>query len=456
MDAPVVIIGAGPAGISAAAVLTAAGLRPVVIDEAHYPGGQIFRRPEPELARSTRHLYGFDARRAARFRRDSEALDQAVDYRPRTQVWGGREGELHILGETGGAVQEWSQLIIATGGMDRLLPVKGWTGSGVYSLGGAQIALKAEASLIGRRVVVAGTGPLLYLVAYQYAKAGATVAGVLETSAPFTQFALLPALASGRAIFAKGLFYVAALLARGVPVMTGVRPLEVLRGSDDRVTGVAYLWRGIERVATCDGVAIGVGLKAETQLADLLGLEFRFDPAQRQWLPVADPDGRSSMANVYLAGDGLSIRGSEMAEASGRLAAAALLEDHGHRVPIKIDRDRRVIDRSSRFRNALNLAFPLPYDSIAHLPDDVVVCRCEGITAGTIRKTVLSTGEAEINRIKAFCRVGMGRCQGRLCGTATAELIAATGGVDIKAVGRLRGQAPIKPLTLGDLVRGRP
>ncbi|WFR97825.1 NAD(P)/FAD-dependent oxidoreductase [Rhizobium tumorigenes] len=456
MAAPVVIVGAGPAGIAAAGVLAAAGVRPVVIDEARNPGGQIFRRPEPELIRSTRQLYGFDARRAATFRRRSDALEQAVDYRPRTQVWGVCEGELHILDEAGVAVQDWSQLIIATGGMDRLVPVKGWTGRGVYSLGGAQIALKAEASLIGRRVVFAGTGPLLYLVAYQYAKAGATVAAVLETSAPFQQFALLPALASGGAIFAKGLFYVAALLARGVPVMTGVRLLEVLRGTDGGVTGLAYAWRGSERIAACDALALGHGLKAETQLADLLGLEFWFDPAQRQWLPFADRDGRSSMANIYLAGDGLSIRGSEMAEASGRLAAVALLQDNGHSVPMKIDRDRHAIDKTARFRNALNQAFPLPHKMIAQLPDDVVVCRCEGITAGTIRKTVASTGEAEINRIKAFCRVGMGRCQGRICGTAAAELIAAAGSAEIKTVGRLRGQAPIKPLTLGDLAPGSP
>jgi NADPH-dependent 2,4-dienoyl-CoA reductase/sulfur reductase-like enzyme len=456
MDEPVVIIGAGPAGIAAATVLAAAGLRPMVIDEAGYPGGQIFRRPRPELSRSTSKLYGFDARRAARFRSEFAALEPAIDYRPSTQIWGACEGKLHLAGPAGPNVQDWSHLIIAAGAMDRLLAVKGWTSPGVYSLGAAQIALKAEASLIGRSVIFVGTGPLLYLVAYQYAKAGAAVAGVLETNTPFTQIALLPALASGRTAFAKGLFYIAALLARGVPVMTGVTLLEILHGADDRVTGVAYRWRGGERVATCDSVAIGHGLKAETQLADLLGLEFSFDTAQRQWLPVCDHDGRSSMANVYLAGDGLSIRGSETAEASGRLAAAAVLQDGGYAVPIKLDRDRRKIKTSARFRKALDQAFPLPHGVIAELPDDAIVCRCEGVTAGTIRKTVETTGEAEINRVKSFCRVGMGRCQGRLCAASTAEVIAVAGSVDIQAVGRLRGQAPVKPLVLGDLVRGAP
>lgn len=456
MDPTVVIIGGGPAGTAAAGTIARSGLRPIVIDEASHPGGQIFRRPGPELMRTASKLYGFDAQSAVAFRDAFAALAPAIDYRPETQIWSACEGKLHLLSRNGPSVQDWSHLIIATGAMDRVVPVKGWTAPGVYSLGGAQIALKAEASLIGRRVVFAGTGPLLYLVAYQYAKAGAAVVAVLETGNPFGKMALFPALISGGTAFAKGLFYMAALRGRGIPLLSGVRVLEVLRGADDRVTGVAYRWRDDDRIATCDGLAIGHGLKAETQIADLLGLDFTFDPVQRQWLPRADADGRSSMANVYLAGDGLSIRGGEIAQASGRLAAAALLRDSGHPVPAETGRDRHRIEKAARFRRALDETFAFPHRIAAEVPDDVVVCRCEGVTAGTIRQAVAASCEAEINRVKAFCRVGMGRCQGRLCGPTTAELIAAATGTDIKAVGRLRGQAPVKPVALADLVRDEP
>ncbi|TCM67853.1 NAD(P)/FAD-dependent oxidoreductase [Rhizobium sp. BK068] len=456
MDTTPVIIGAGPAGIAAAAALAQCGLRPVVIDEAAQPGGQIFRHPRAELKRTDDELYGFDARRAVEFRDGFAALAPKIDYRPETHIWSACEGKLHVVSRSGPSVQNWSHLIIATGAMDRIVPVKGWTAPGVYSLGGAQIALKAEASLIGQRVVFAGTGPLLYLVAYQYAKAGATVVAVLEVGNPFGHMALLPALASGRTAFTKGLFYMATLRRRGVPLLTGVRLIEVLRGADDHVTGIAYHWRGRDKVATCDGLAIGHGLKAETQIADLLGLEFSFDPVQRQWLPHADRDGRSSMANVYLAGDGFSIRGSETAQASGRLAAAALLRDSGHIGPIEIGRDRRTVARTARFRKAMDQIFAFPHRVAAALSDDVLVCRCEGLTAGTVRQAVAASGEAEINRIKAFCRVGMGRCQGRLCGASAAELIASAAGVGIETVGRLRAQAPIKPVTLADLTGGEP
>jgi NADPH-dependent 2,4-dienoyl-CoA reductase/sulfur reductase-like enzyme len=456
MDTTVAVIGAGPAGIAAAATLVQAGLRPVVIDEAFRPGGQIFRQPRPELMRPDDKLYGFDAKRAVELRETFAALATKVDYRPETQVWSACEGKLHLLGKDGPSIQNWSHLIIATGAMDRIVPVKGWTALGVYSLGGAQIALKAEASLIGRRVVFAGTGPLLYLVAYQYAKAGATVVAVLETGNPFGHTARLPALASGGTAFARGLFYMAALRARGVPLLTGVRLIEVLRDAADHVTGVAYHWRGRSRNAACDGLAFGHGLKAETQVADLLGLEFAFDPVQRQWLPRTDGDGRSSMARVYLAGDGLSIRGSEIAQASGRLAAAALLFDSGHAGPIETGRERRMIAKTARFRKALDKTFAFPHQLAAALSDDVLICRCEGVTAGTIRQAVAVSGEAEINRIKAFCRVGMGRCQGRLCGTSAAELIAASAGASIETVGRLRAQAPVRPVALADLLRGEP
>lgn len=456
MDTTVVIIGAGPAGISAAADLVRSGLRPVVIDEGSLPGGQIFRHPRPELMRADDELYGFDGRRAAEFRNTFAALRPKIDYRPETQIWSASDGKLHLLDRHGSSLQNWSHLVIATGAMDRIVPVKGWTAPGVYSLGGAQIAIKAEASLIGRRIVLAGTGPLLYLVAYQYARAGARVVAVLEAGNPFGHIKRLPALASGGTIFAKGLFYIAMLQARGIRLLTDVRLTEILRGADDHVTGVSFRWRGRDEVASCDGVAIGYGLKAETQIADLLGLDFSFDPVQRQWLPRADHQGRSSNARVYLAGDGLSIRGSEIAQASGRLAASALLHDLGQAELSTIRRDGQTIKNAMRFRKALDQIFAFPHQLAAELSDDVVVCRCEGVTAGTIRQSVAMSGESEINRIKAFCRVGMGRCQGRLCGSAAAELISATTGTSLETVGRLRGQAPVKPIALADLVRGEP
>ncbi|MBB3320440.1 MULTISPECIES: NAD(P)/FAD-dependent oxidoreductase [unclassified Rhizobium] len=454
MTAPIVIIGAGPAGIAAAGVLVEAGVKPVLIDEAPEFGGQVFRQPQPELMRPTRQLYGFDTARALANFNAVASLRSDIDYRPNTQIWGAAVGMLHVVNAGRASVQPWSSLVIASGAMDRLFPVKGWTAPGVYSLGGAQVALKADASLVGRRVLFAGTGPLLYLVAYQYALAGACVVAVLETGRPHRAWRHVPALASGKAIFVRGLYYMAALRARGVAIHQGAEPIEVICGADEKVAALVFRHRRRERILACDALAIGHGLKAESQIADLLGAEFDFDTGQRQWLPRADLDGRSTISNVYLAGDGMSVRGSGLAELTGRIAASALLVDAGYGAHARLRRDRRLVERSARFRRALDKVFAYPHAKASEIPDEVTVCRCEELTAGTIRQAVLASGETEINRIKAFCRVGMGRCQGRICGQATAELIAATGGVPIESVGRIRAQAPIKPVPLCELAKG--
>jgi NADPH-dependent 2,4-dienoyl-CoA reductase/sulfur reductase-like enzyme len=438
--------------MAAASVLVGAGMRPIVIDEGTRPGGQIFRIPQAPLMRSVRKLYGFDAKKAEAFHNEAIALDGAIDLWRETQIWDADRQQLYLLGKESPRSQPWTHLILACGAMDRIVPVKGWTAPGVFSLGGAQIALKAEAALIGQRVIFAGSGPLLYLVAYQYARAGASVAAVLETGLPFSRVGELPGLISGKRAFARGLFYMAALRGRGIPLKTGVQLGEIGRGGSGHVSGIKYRWRGRDHFDACDGLALGHGLKAETQIADLLGLEFAYDELQRQWLPYADSDGRSSLEGVYLAGDGLAIRGSELAAATGRLAASALLEDLGYATCAKSRRDRNIVNRAMKFRAALDRTFAYPSQAAATLADDVVVCRCEGITAGTIRDAVAHSSESDINRIKAFCRVGMGRCQGRLCSSATAELIAAAANTDLRTVGRIRGQAPVKPVSLAALV----
>jgi hypothetical protein len=152
---------------------------------------------------------------------------------------------------------------------------------------------------------------------------------------------------------------------------------------------------------------------------------------------------------VYLAGDGMKVLGADAAEIGGRLAALAVLRDLRFDVPRhEVQRLRAEQARMERFRQGLAQAFPWPAQQAATLPDDAIVCRCEAVTAGDLRRTVREMGAQEANRAKALCRVGMGRCQGRYCGHAGAEIIAHAAGVPVQLVGRLRGQAPVKPLSM--------
>lgn len=454
MTPRVIVAGAGPAGTRCAETLVEAGIRPIVIDEGRRNGGQIYRRQPENFTRSYNALYGTEAARAESIHRSFDDLREYIDYMPETLIWNIADSQVFTVSGTQQQAQSYDALILCTGATDRLMPLKGWNLAGTFSLGGAQVALKSQACAIGRQVIFMGTGALLYLVAAQYVKAGARVAAVLDTSPWHARVLASPKLLSQPSVLWQGIALIAELRRAGVPVYNGIEPLEIDGTPDTGVNAVSFKdRRGRIHTIECDGVAVGYHLRPETQLADLARCEFYFDQPTRQWLPRIDSDGRSTVPGVYLAGDGTRILGANAAEVSGRLAALAALEDRGqeadhatHHETIKSLRDE--LAKLQRFARGLNQAFPWPAQQAAHLSDDTIVCRCESVSAGELRHAVLTGGADESNRAKAFSRVGMGRCQGRYCGNAAAEIIAHAAQLPVEQVGRLRGQAPVKPLSI--------
>lgn len=456
-DGNTVIVGAGPAGVRAAQTLVRHGLRPVVIDEAPRWGGQIYRQQPDGFRRSARQLYGFEAGRARALHEAFAALLPHVDYRPGQLVWNADGHVLDLWDAASGrhASLPWRDIILATGATDRILPVPGWTTPGVYSLGGAQVALKFQGCAIGQQVVLAGSGPLLYLVAYQYKKAGADVRAVLDYASTAEQAGALLPMSRLPAALAKGLYYVAWLRLHGVPIHANARLARV--EGEHGVEAVHWVSRtdpSATRRIACDALGFGYGLRPESQLADLLGCGFAFDPQQRAHL-VAQQQGRASVPGVFVAGDGARIMGADAAELAGERAALTLLAQRG----IAVDAARAAkldarLARIAAFRAGLERAFPFPRDWAAQVPDHTVVCRCEAVTAGEIRRAAREQGADEMNRMKALCRVGMGRCQGRMCGVAGAELLADACARPLELVGRIRGQAPVKPVPISGLAAG--
>ncbi|WP_455922562.1 FAD-dependent oxidoreductase [Pseudomonas putida] len=448
--ARVTIVGAGPAGIRCAETLLAAGIRPTLVDEARRAGGQIYRRQPEGFKRNYTQLYGTEAGKARALHERFDQLREQLDYRPDTLVWNLADQQLCCATQGRYSAIDYDALVLCTGATDRLLPVQGWQLAGTYSLGGAQIALKAQAVSIGANVVFMGTGPLLYLVASQYHKAGAKVAAVLDTSPLYQRLRATPKLLARPGVLATGMSLLAGLYRAGIPVHLGVTPLQIHGDERTGVEGVTVrTGKGETLRVDCDAVALGYHLRPETQLADLAGCAFAFDEASGQWLLETDDEGRTSLPGVYAAGDGARIRGADAAEAAGRLAAMALLQDLGLAVDASAQQQaRQTLAQMDRFRLGLAQAFPWPAAQVTHLPDEAIVCRCEMISAGELRGVVREKGACEVNRAKAFSRVGMGRCQGRYCSQAGAEIIAAEAGVPVREVGRQRGQAPVKPLTL--------
>ena len=238
-----------------------------------------------------------------------------------------------------------------------------------------------------------------------------------------------------------------------MPVRHGVR-LQRFEGTAE-VQAVVYRDRRGDQRIDCDTVALGFGLRPETQLAELAGCRLDYDPHFRQWFPLCDADGRGG-DGVYLAGDGATVGGADAAEISGQLAAYALLEDIGVSPPLALRRRlRRRLARLRRFQRGLAQAFAWPHDWMRDLPDDSLVCRCEEISAGALREALrASFGPTEVNRLKAFTRCGMGRCQGRFCGLAASELAAAVLDRPHREMGWMRAQAPVKPLPVSTVFGG--
>ncbi|TPJ12201.1 NAD(P)/FAD-dependent oxidoreductase [Mesorhizobium sp. B2-7-3] len=444
----IVIVGAGPAGIRAAAMLVEAGLHPVVIDEGQRAGGQIYRRPPAGFVRTPEQLYGSEAAKAVALHAlfDRLAEEGRLTHCAASSVIALQEGRLHVLGEGGVQLVSYDRLILATGASDRVAPVPGWQSAGVYSLGAAQIALKAQGVALGQRIVLIGSGPLLTLVGAQLVKAGADVVAVLDTSSRRQQMRGLWDLAARPLVALRGLAPRARL---GGRYHAGVT-LERIEADGKGVTAIR--WHdagGREHLTLCDTIGMGWHLRAETHLADLAGCAFIYDEQWRQWLPKTDEMGRAGNG-VYLAGDGVRLLGADGAEIAGRLAAVACLVDLGFPAPSTAS-DLRKLARLERFARGLARAFPWPTAMARALPD-AVVCRCENVTAAALRQST-DFGGSEANRVKSLSRVGMGRCQGRYCQLAAVELIAAQTGCTPGAVGRFRGQAPVRPAPIGAFLR---
>jgi NADPH-dependent 2,4-dienoyl-CoA reductase/sulfur reductase-like enzyme len=456
----IAVIGAGPAGMAAAEEASAYGLRVVLLDEQAEPGGQIYRNISSNGANESplNDILGPDYWRGSTLARQFVMACEygRIDYRADAAVWQvDPDRTVHL--SRSGAVEEIRprRLIIATGAMERPVPVPGWTLPGVMGAGAAQIMLKAAHAVPDGPVVLAGAGPLLLLVAQQLADAGAAVAAVLETTRPADYLAALPTLPGAlraHAQLRKGLAMRRALRKARVPVFSGVRRLGAVGG--DRVEAVRFEHRGSAREIAANILLLHQGVVPNVQITRQLGCGHAWDEAQRCWRPVLDDWYGTTLDGIAVAGDGGGIAGAEAAALAGRIAALEAVHRLGKLTAeersVKAAPHRRELARHLAIRPLLDALFR-PGAEILAPPDAVtVVCRCEEVTAGAIREAV-ALGATGPNQMKAYLRCGMGPCQGRLCGLTVAEIIAAERGKTMEETGYYRIRPPIKPVTLGEL-----
>lgn len=442
----VVIVGAGPAGVRAAEVLQRYRYNVTIVHEGPSAGGNIYRRQPPGFTRPSQELYGSEAIKADRIHETYDRLMGSVEVKANATVLNVYDGKILAQSHAGLEEISYDKLLIATGAMDRVIPLPGWTLPGVYTLGGSQIALKHQACAIGSKVVFFGTGPLLYLVAYQYSKAGANVAGVYDTTSFGRKARYAVGLLTNFKLLRQGVYFRRYLKSKNVDLQEGIEPLAIL--GDGNVKGFRYRRKnGSAHVVDCDAVGFGYGLKPEAQLAELAGADLVFEPSQNVWAVRHDGSGRVRQ-NVYIAGDCATIAGADAAELSGARAAYSILEDDGREVPQRpLKSISSKLSALGRFRKWLNLTFRVPVEQISTIPDDTILCRCENITFGEVRAAVDRFKPVNVNQLKAYCRTGMGRCQGRVCGPTASALLATMTSRKIDEVGHMRCQGPLKPVS---------
>lgn len=384
----VLVIGAGPAGIAAATAAAEAGRAVLVIDDNPAPGGQIWR------GAGQAGSAGAALRRLASCGAAMAPGTAVVSVGPGTTVV--------VRGPQGLARLAPRRLVLATGARERFVPFPGWTTPGVVGAGGLQALIKQGLDVAGRRVVVAGSGPLLLAVGALVRERGGRLVAIAEQAAAWRLARFGIALGADPA---KLLQAIALRRAIGPVLRTGCFPVAVRQAGDGLVVTLRAGAPGREHDIdlACDILAAGFGLVPNTEVPRAVGCRIA---AAGVWV---DEWLHTSVAGVLAAGECTGVGGLEKSLVEGRLAGLVAADRE-----VEAARLRAPARRARRFAARLERTFPLDPRLATLADDDTTICRCEDVTAGRLR------GFTDWREAKLLARVGMGPCQGRVCGTCTA------------------------------------
>src|SRR6266851_3334879 len=431
----VLVVGAGPAGLSAARSLALAGADVIVADERLQPGGQYFK-PLAASHQADPSTLDRQFREGAVLRQS--ALLAGVRILSDATVWAAfSPHEVAAIVSGRSTLFRPKRLVLATGAYEQSLPVPGWTLPGVMTVGGLQTLARSYRVAPGQRIVIAGNGPLCLQTAAELLDGGANVVAVLEAASR-------PGLARWRDLV------VAASTEPGL-LVEGMALAARLRGLlhwDRKVTRLLGEGR-VQRVEAgdlsidADIVAVGYGFASSSELARALGCAHRFVPrGSGSMETLTNAEGRTSVGEVFAIGDGARFGGAHAARAQGVVAAAAIAADLGLKAP-EPAAARRKLGRSARFQAALWRLFDAPPFEPGTIDDSAIVCRCEEVTAGELRQHIAAGYDTPAG-LKRKCRVGMGRCQGRYCATVIARMTTA----EVDEFGLFAPRPPAKPVPI--------
>ncbi len=463
----VLVIGGGPAGMSAAYAAASAGAEVMLIDERPALGGQFYK----QLSK----VYSFAEERGMdkQFRAGRDLIDQVraagVKVFSEALVWGAfGPQEIAVLADGVSQLFEPKQLVLATGAYERGLPIPGWTLPGFMTTGAAQTLLRSYRVAPGRRVLMAGNGPLNLQVAHELLNAGVEVVALAEASkfpGPGDIAAVWTALSESPDLMVDGGRYMWGLKRAGVPVL--YRHIVVEAHGKDRVESVTLqridrfgkLIEGTRREFEVDAVCVGYGFQPSADVSRPLGCKHRFDAEKGTLVIEKDGDCQTSIPGVFVAGDSGGLGGARAAIEEGFIAGCTAARNLDRELPpaiaSELEMRRRKLASHRRFQEALWRLYRAPrlMDELA--TDNTLICRCEAVSRAAINEA-LESGTSTVGGVKRQTRAGMGRCQGRYCGPIMAHLVSGSMKSEIEEFSFFAPRPPIKPVPISAIARKPP
>jgi NADPH-dependent 2,4-dienoyl-CoA reductase/sulfur reductase-like enzyme len=456
----VLVIGNGLAGIVAANRLAAAGAKVMLLDENIHIGGQILRQIPQRLG----SLKGYhpDYVKKVGFNFITALKNNEIEVRNRARVLGIYPGH-EVLVESDeikvGTVKA-ERILLATGARERFLPFRGWTMPGVLSGGAVQVLIKSSGVLPARDLVIGGSGLFLYSVAYECLRAGAKPRAVLEQTPMWNKLPLgwqvlhqLPKLTEGSRFLSR-LFF------SGVPLRFSTRIVEA-RGNGTLaqvvsapVDGSGRMKSGREKIYPTQLLATGYGFSANIELAQMAGCLSEFAVERGGWVVKTDERLETSLPGIFAAGEITGVAGALKSICEGEIAALAILRQMGRpfgpALEKRLAKLLRQRQRHLQFGKYFNLLYSIPAAAYLDIPDDTLICRCEEVTMGDIRRAV-ANGYDTPATLKLALRSAMGDCQGRICGPVIYDILAALTGRSQADMTPLVVRPPVKPVSIGSL-----
>ena len=455
---PLVIIGGGPGGLSAAIAAANVGVKVLVIDENLQPGGQIYRQLPATFQAMNPAKLGVDYVDGRSLLKKVHDLSDAITIWNDALVWSVFESnQLAVARGSELVLLDAKAIVVATGAYERPLPVPGWTLPGAMTAGGAQLLLKSQRVRPGRRVLLAGSGPLQLVVANQMLDAGMDVVAVAESNTTTGAWRFLPDLMHQPGLMVRGLKYIYRLKRAGVQILQS-HVLQGLQGNQEveqaflaKVDSRCRPISGEAKRFDVDTVCIGYGLIPTTWVTSMLGCTHYYDPIIGGWIPQFNQNMQTDQPGVFVAGDGAGIAGVLVAKMEGTLAGlyaavhtGSISEDKALQAARPV---RTKLAGMGKFRRAMDRMYRIYPDLYANITDDTIVCRCEGITAGEIRKAIRQ-GTVNLNDIKKRTRSGMGYCQGTNCLPTIAAILVREFGARPEEIPMMTTRPPARPIPL--------